>query len=65
MPAEVTPNRRPLKSRSHPLAQRSAEAAFSGGADRLTLGAWIIAVGSAVTCVTRTLAIAKRLHSPA
>jgi predicted CoA-binding protein len=41
------------------------EAAVYGTAYSLTLGAWIIAVGSAVTCVTRTLAIAKRLHSPA
>lgn len=43
----------------------AVEAAVYGTAYSLMLGAWIIAVGSALTCLTRTLAIAKRLHSPA
>jgi hypothetical protein len=40
----------------------AAEMAFRGSFVVMTAAAWIIVVGSALTCVTRTLAIAKQLR---
>lgn len=40
------------------------ESAIAGTAYALTAAAVVIAAGSIVTCVTRTLAIAARLHGP-
>lgn len=43
----------------------AAETALTGTRYSLLLGAWIVAVGSALTCVTRSRAIARRLGAAA